>query len=1288
MEEKGKAFILLFLCNAIVRLEHKPDYYSINMLKFITPFLFILLVSSGGNKVFAQSSEEIKNKRKKIYYNKDERDWESRELPSGRKLVHAIYLIGDAGKPSLDPVDPNLKLLNKHLMQAGKDATVVFLGDNIYPAGLPNKDAPDRKKAEKYLIAQLDAVKDFKGNIYFIPGNHDWNEFKVGGRDAVLRQEKFIEKYLDRKGVMKPGDACGDPKAVELEKDLTLILIDSHWFLHDWSKEPEMNKGCKIKTRHEFQERIEELIDEYDNGRILIALHHPLYSNGEHGGYFSLRDHIFPLTPIKKNLYIPLPILGSIAPLVRYLGISNQEIAHPQNKELVDILLDATFKKGNIIFASGHEHNLQYFNEGSVISDRHYIVSGSGSKENYFRKTPDVDFAYGGNGFARLLYYDDGATWLEMIRPVGDGSQEELLFRREVKSSDLSVSKSINPAPLEIDSVFVAADQDSIYLAGKGKEVMLGSLYRNVWVKELKLPILDLSQVHGGLIPVKKGGGFQTQSLRLQAPDKSQYVLRSVAKDVSLVVDGFFSLPKRSFLRELAQDFIAMSHPYSAWVVPPLADAAGVYHTNPKFYYVPKQPSLGDFSESFGDQVFLFEERPTKNMSETPTFGNAEDFESTPTVIRELHNSAKHRVDQQMVLRSRLFDLFLGDWDRHDDQWRWAVFEDGDITTYRPIPRDRDQAFAIVNGFLPWLITREWAIRHFHNFQEDTRDIQGLSRNARWFDRSFLTEKDKNQWLAMADSLKHELTNEVIESAVRTWPKEIYDLHGEDIIRKLKARRDRLPEFAARYYKYLALNVDVLGSDNRERFEITRIEPHQTRVVVYRLNKDMEKKEVIYERVFLYPETKEVRLHGLAGRDEFIIKGKSTSGSLLRIVGGRGEDVVVDESRVGGGKRTVVYDSKTGNELILGSEGRNKTSDDEGVNSHDRKSFILDSYIPIVLPGYNLDDGFTIGAGVIKTKHGFRKKPYRLKTDIFVNYAFETKALSARYKADFIHAFGKWDFMPSIKASAPTFVVNYFGLGNNTSYTDTTRNFNRVRMSTIDIFPAFKKTFNNQQHTFLIGPQYNFNQVEETDDRFVSTSNANLNSEDFEVKNFLGVKLAYNIDAVDNPALPSRGVRFNFETAWRTNLDETSRSYTSLNTDFSVYYTAYWPTLITLGTRVGYGKNWGEYEFFQAQTLGRRTNLRGYRGERFAGDAAFFHNTDIRIRLFKVDNYFIPFDIGLIGFFDHGRVWYEEDDPSKKWHQGSGGGLVISPLNTAIITATYSISEEFNIFEVRFGFFF
>ena len=103
--------------------------------------------------------------------------------------------------------------------------------------------------------------------------------------------------------------------------------------------------------------------------------------------------------------------------------------------------------------------------------------------------------------------------------------------------------------------------------------------------------------------------------------------------------------------------------------------------------------------EDFGEGLYLYEERPAKDRRELASFGNSKKIVNTAEVIEKTQKDDKHYVDQIQVLRSRLFDMVIGDWDRHDDQWRWASFKDDkDHTYYQPIPRDRDQAFFWSDG--------------------------------------------------------------------------------------------------------------------------------------------------------------------------------------------------------------------------------------------------------------------------------------------------------------------------------------------------------------------------------------------------------------------------------------------------------------------------------------------------------------------------------------------------------------------------------------------------------------
>ncbi|MEM7108673.1 MAG: hypothetical protein AAF519_10645, partial [Bacteroidota bacterium] len=454
------------------------------------------------------------------------------------------------------------------------------------------------------------------------------------------------------------------------------------------------------------------------------------------------------------------------------------------------------------------------------------------------------------------------------------------------------------------DSVVVAAGK--LYKASGTKRFFFGDHYRKAWATGIKVPVANLKEIKGGLNILEPGGGMQTYSLKLEANTTKLYAFRSIQKDPSPVLPRPV---KPTFFADLVQDQISAAHPYGAFILPPLARAAGIYHTNPKLYYLPDSEELGQYQKKFGGMLMMLEEDADEDWSHKKSFGFTENAVSTETVIEELLEENENYVDEAFLLRARLFDMWIGDWDRHEGQWRWAELKDNqDHKMFRPIPEDRDNAFFKFDGFFPWWIRRKWALRKFQKFDDDIRDIAGLNDNARHFDRRFLSSLDREQWLYEARILQKNLTDEVIESAVRQWPDEIYALNGAEIISHLQERRTKLHEFANRYYDILAREVDIHGSDESEYFEVIRKNNRETQVRIYDLSKE-EKDELLFDRTFFSDETKEIRLYGFADDDVFDVNGNVQNGIKVRLIGGDGQDRFNDNSTVAGiSKQTIIYD--------------------------------------------------------------------------------------------------------------------------------------------------------------------------------------------------------------------------------------------------------------------------------------------------------------------------------------------------------------------------------------------
>ena len=1184
-----------------------------------------------------------------------------------QKPKHSIFLIGDAGEPNLKNTDLVLTSLQNQLSTSGKNGTLIFLGDNIYPKGLVSVGNPLRKQSEERFIAQLNVIQNFEGHSYIIPGNHDWEQGGKHGWENIKNQENFVADYLKNDSVFFPKGGCPTPQEIQVENDVVVVLLDTQWYLHPWNK-PAENSDCEVKSLEAMLIAVDDILDRNKDKKVLVVGHHPMYSNGIHGGHFTFQYHLFPFH--EENVYIPLPVIGSIYPLYRSLVGNIQDIAHPQYQEMRDGLVNIFKQYKNVMYANGHEHNLQLIVKDSI----NYITSGAGSKATPIKSgLKDSPFASTSKGFARIDFFDDQQVKLSFV--AGDGGQGKELYTTNL---NLHVSKATLKDVSDLtDTLQRTVIPNKRLYASSFKKWLLGDLYRDVWTKPIKVPYLDFQKEKGGLTVIQKGGGFQTLSLRYRAKEGGQYVTRSIEKYPEMAVPEAI---RSEFTVDIVGDQIAACHPFSALVVPTLAKAVGVLHTNPKLVVIPTDTVLHQYKKKFSNQLALFEERPEEG------FAGAKKTYSTLKVVEKLANDNHNLVDQKEVLRARLLDILIGDWDRHDDQWRWAGYDNGKGLTFKPIPRDRDQAFFLNQGFLPTIISRKWILPKFQGFSKTIRDVPGLNFNARYFDRSFLTNLELTDWQTMAKEFQNRITDAVIDSAITYLPQP--DVHAKDIAEKLKQRRNDLVKYAELQYQFLAKGVDVVASDKDETIEVLRNTDGGTSVTVFDQNKKGEKSRILYNRTFNPDVTKEIRVWGFGGDDKFKVSGTSQKAIKLRLIGGKGDDTFADSSEVKSlFKKTLIYDETKFTNLYLGTEAKDLTSDKNAeINAYNREAFKYDKLAPVLSFAYNPDDGVFLGGGFEWTKQGFRKDPFASQHTVSGSYAFATNAFNLFYQGDFTDVIGKTDLLLKATLQQSSMTDNFFGLSNESVfYKDKTIDFYRVKLSNVETSAMLKSNFG--QLSSYYGVLMNGYEVKENDKRFIGEF-AGSGAEVYNEKDYLGVKAGLTFDNRNSKTLTTRGIYWDFNTTYQRGINSSIKdNYLNLKSELAMYLTVKLPALMTIATRFGGAVNLGDFEFYQANALGGLSNLRGYRRTRFSGKDSFYNNTEIRLKLFNFKSYLFPAYMGILAHNDVGRVW-NVDESSQKWHHGYGGGVWFAPFNIAVISAVYSVSEEDNIFSIRSGFFF
>ncbi|RFS18948.1 hypothetical protein DVR12_25405 [Chitinophaga silvatica] len=1190
-------------------------------------------------------------------------------------VLKRIILVGDAGELHENGHNPVVDAVRQTFDLQDNRNVVIFLGDNVYPRGLPDSLSDKFPVAKEILDYQINLVKGTNATGFIIPGNHDWDKSKPDGLTIIRNQQQYVDSlHLDNFHFL-PKDGCPGPIEVNISDDITLIIMDSEWWLFPYKK-PGLESSCDCKDTDEILTRIGDIAANNRNKFIIFATHHPFRSYGIHGGYYTIKQHIFPLTDLRPNLYIPLPVIGSIYPIARGVFGTAEDIPHPKYQAMIKGVEDALKPHGPVVFVSGHDHTLQ------LIKDKgnDYIVSGSGAKNNRVYKGPKSLFATTENGFSAIELLSDST--LRVNYYVAEKGKEPVFSNdlHKIEEKQLKAIPFVLPSQLP---PYVTTVADSQYVrVGRFHRWLLGNNYRKVWATPLNFPVMDLRKSKGGLKILQRGGGKQTRSLRLEDSTGTEYVLRSLKKY------PLAAIPERlreTVAKDIVQDQISASNPYAPLAVTVLAEAAGVPHTHPTFVYLPRDTALGVLANDFGNDVYLFEERE-------PVTGSNEKTYNTPKVVSKITGDNDERVDQKDVLRARILDMYIMDFDRHDDQWRWYREKHKGVHYYSPIPRDRDQAFFINQGVLPRLASRRWILPGIQGFRDKIPDIKGFNFSARYFDRSFLNELDEKDWKKQTDRFLSKMTDSVIQAAVNSFPDSVKSEVGPMMLHNLSARRNILEENVMKYYRFISKGVDVPATEKTELITVDKLAGGRVALNINKISKKGEVQQNIYSRTFDPRITKEVNVYGLGGSDRFIIRGNHASPIRVRLIGGAEPDTYIDSTNGRAGKRIRIYDMKSGKDTFaLTRNEQLKLSSDPANIRYNRNAYQYEKLFPMIAAGYNRDDGLLLGLGVSDTRHAWRREPFSTRHVFTATHALATRAWNFRYQGEYTDVIGKTDLVVLARAKAPNNTINFFGLGNETVFDKSNGKTIKYYRARFNLYTAegLLRTKFGDHFTISYGPTFNYYALDkdENENKFITNFAQNgLDSANiFKDKFYAGGKVAATIDTRNSILIPTRGVLWTTIYAANLGLEKDASNTHQLTSDLSLYMSFTDPANVVLVTRFGGGKIWGNYEYWQALNVGGVINLRGFRNYRFAGNANAYNNTEIRVKLFDLKTYLFPASVGVLAFNDVGRVWLE-GETSHVWHDGFGGGLYVAPINSLIATLTLGHSKEENIVYFTLGF--
>ncbi|WP_207514700.1 ShlB/FhaC/HecB family hemolysin secretion/activation protein [Longitalea luteola] len=795
-----------------------------------------------------------------------------------------------------------------------------------------------------------------------------------------------------------------------------------------------------------------------------------------------------------------------------------------------------------------------------------------------------------------------------------------------------------------------------------------GRNHRVEWTTPVRVPILKLDTAFGGLIAYEAGGGHESRSLKLRSKDGNEYALRSINKSREEVLPDNL---KGTFAEDIINDGISMSHPYGAFAVPYMMERAGIYHTWPKLVYVPQQKALDTFNKKYANGLYLLEEKPEGDWREADNLGNFRTFNETEEMLAKLQLNGTYSVDQHAFAKARLFDMLIGDWDRHEGNWSWGEAAVDGGTQFKPVPKDRDQSFNYHDGILINLAIKAAGLFYMQHYDSVVKNISKIGHAARFMDRYLTNELTLDDWLKAAEALKEALSDAVIVQSVAQMPAEVYAVKGKEMIDKIKARRNQLPAFAKQHYLTIAKEVEITGTRQREFFEVGG-DNKETVVSVYRVDAKGEKAaRPYYQRRFNPDETKEIRLFGIRGEDVYVVNNE-VDDITIRIIGGPGKDSIVQAKQ-----KVHIYDNYKN--VFQTRSAKMHLSADTSIHRWDYEWFRYDKkgFLPLVF--YNNEDRLYTGLRYRLTNHKWRREPFAAAYEFGAHYSISQNAFSLFGEGLHPNAIGKWDFFWRGEYDMIRW-TNYYGTGNETGLITTDINYYRMRSEEWYAGAGLRRAFGKS----TIGGTAYFQQIRsiKDSDRFFAKSFLH-NNEVFETHPYAGLQLTYSFVHLKDSVAPVAGFTFLANAYYSKNFQQ-NEFFQRYNANAQVYV----PLLKKVSMAIRFGGETvvndnvlGTGQAYQHAIIGGPRTIRGYRRERFWGQTAVYNSNELRF-ITNFRTYLVTGKIGLFAFFDHGRVWMP-GEPSNKWHISYGPGIIFVPFNKYNISVSYGITKEIRLIQFR-----
>ncbi len=774
-----------------------------------------------------------------------------------------------------------------------------------------------------------------------------------------------------------------------------------------------------------------------------------------------------------------------------------------------------------------------------------------------------------------------------------------------------------------------------------------GKHYRDLYYTPITVNATSIRSFLGDVEVTNQAIDFY--GLFLKNKEGHNFLLKPIGGSSSFFKSDFFQEMynkedfKDTYLDQFIGDAYTIINPYTFLASDYMAKVSGLRSIDPSLYYIPPRATNDTVMDGTGIQDRLV------SICALPDTLLEENVVTTPTLLKKLEADKSHKVNTDIYIRERLFDMLIGDWNKTPENWVWFRHTQGRDTIYEPIVIDRSHAFTKVDGFFTKQMLSVLALGFIADYRDRIKNVKKINKLGFTLDVAFTGQSTLNQWLDQAAYLQNTLTDDAINRAFFHLPKEIQGAETEEIKRRLKKRLHDLPSTARKYYKDLQFNPVITGTSADDRFLFDNFDHDSLRISIYKANES----KPIFRHEYSKKTSKEIWVYGLTGNDSYQVTGNFDNKIPLYLIDGKGNndfDVRPDnKTRIFGySSQKEELDTITGAKVVL--------TDNEKIHGYDYRKTRYNDLLFSPWGVYDSDWGLSLGSFVTYTRYGLKRSPFSYQHRLGYNYlrGFMYKGIFPMYderKSIYLDAF----------VGSPSNFSNFFGFGNNTNgFKDSPKDYNRVKVAQYSIAPSFHYTL-GEGHKLIFTSSFELFKIRKTTDRYINHYYGDLKSL-FDAKYFTDLSLSYELEKSLSSFVPV--FTASLTSGWKLNLTDPGRNYPYAEAKMSFNFS--FSDRLTLATQMkGRALFNDKYEFYQSAS----TELRGYRDSRFIGRQSYYQCSDLRLDMGTIKNPFTPLKYGLFAGFDFGRVWYP-GEASKKWHASYGGGAWVTIINK--ITTKYS----------------